>query len=137
MKNGIIVRRIFFFLPFILLLILMSGTYYFYYKYQQTIHKSSTKDSITNASQLVDIIGNFMELPNDETPVMATITDVNKLKEQSFFAHAKNGDKVLIYTKNHEAVLYDPDNKKVVTVGPVFIHNASSSGTMIDTVKKN
>lgn len=64
-------------------------------------------------------IGKLMVLPEDESPTLATVTDVEKLKNQAFFAKAQNGDKVLIYTENRLAILYRPSENKIIAVGTV------------------
>ncbi len=71
---------------------------------------------------LISDVGKLLALPDDEKPTVATITDVEKLKEQTFFKNAMNGDKVLIYTKAKKAILYRPSDKKVVEVGAVNIN---------------
>ena len=65
---------------------------------------------------LTDRIGKFMELPADEQPTLATVTDQEKLKGQNFFTHAQNGDKLLVYPKAKKAILYRPSTKKVIEV---------------------
>ena len=131
MINIFFTKRVIFILQFILLLLFISGIYYFYNKYQQIQQSQPIQNQQNQTAKLTDIIGKFMELPTDETPVIATITDIIKLKKQSFFAHGKNGDKVIIYKKNRKAILYDPTEKKIVEVGPVFITTASNSSTMV------
>ncbi|MCX6762847.1 MAG: hypothetical protein NT093_03655 [Candidatus Moranbacteria bacterium] len=65
---------------------------------------------------LTDRIGKFMDLPVDEQPTLATVTDQEKLKGQDFFTHAQNGDKLLVYSKARKAILYRPSTKKVIEV---------------------
>jgi len=69
-------------------------------------------------NKLVKEVGQLIELPK-ETPTVATITDENKLKDQAFFANAKNGDKVLIFTNSKKAILYRPSLKKIIEVAPI------------------
>lgn len=99
----------------------LSAAVYFYLQYQKTQDQlaNPTASAEQEAKTLVEEIGKMMVLPSNETPQVATVSDVEKLKGQSFFARAKNGDKVLIYTKSQKAVLYDPVAKKVVEVGPI------------------
>ena len=75
-----------------------------------------------DVQKLVAEVGKLIQLPTDETPTVATITDIEKVKEQAFFKNAQNGDKVLIYTNAKKAILYRPSEKKVVEVGAVNIN---------------
>jgi len=63
---------------------------------------------------LTETIGKFMELPADEQPTLATVTDRAKLKGQEFFAKAENGDKLLVYPKAGKAILYRPSTGKII-----------------------
>ena len=74
------------------------------------------------ADALVSEVGKLIALPGDEKPTVATITDFEKLKDQVFFANAKNDDKVLIYTNAKKAILYRPSEKRVIEVGAVNIN---------------
>lgn len=68
---------------------------------------------------LIAAIGKLIELPENETPTIATVTDPELLRDQPFFANAVKGDKVLIYTNAKKAILYDPVNHKLREVGPL------------------
>src|SRR5258708_1604387 len=76
----------------------------------------------SEASMLISQVGKLIDLPKDETPTIATITDISKLKDQPFFANAKNGDKVLIYTNAKKAILYRPSENRIIEVGAVNIN---------------
>jgi hypothetical protein len=75
----------------------------------------------TEASVLVEKVGKHMFLPTNEIPSLATVTDPKKLQAQSFFADAKKGDKVLIYSEAKKAILYDPVADKIVTIAPILL----------------
>jgi len=64
-------------------------------------------------------VGKLMVLPEGETPTIATVSDPDKLKDQAFFAHAKTGDKVLIYAKAKKAILYSPTDNRIVEVAAI------------------
>ncbi len=72
--------------------------------------------------KLLAEVGKLISLPNDEKPTIATVSDVEKVKNQPFFKNAKNGDKVIIYTNAKKAILYRPSEKKIVEVGAVNIN---------------
>lgn len=103
-------------------LILLVGVavpgFYFYRRYQSlTKTQPQTQDEV---AALIAQVGQLIELP-PETPTVATITDVEKLKNQPFFAQAENGDKVLVYTLARKAILYRPSTNKVIEVAPLSI----------------
>ncbi|TSC76185.1 MAG: hypothetical protein G01um101431_806 [Parcubacteria group bacterium Gr01-1014_31] len=68
---------------------------------------------------LLQRVGKLMVLPEGEEPTVATVNDPERLKAQPFFAKAKQGDKVLIYTNAKKAILYDPVANLIVEVAPV------------------
>jgi hypothetical protein len=70
------------------------------------------------ASILVNL-GKQITLPTDEKAVVTPITDVNALKNQTFFVNAKSGDVLVLYVKNHVAVLYDPTVNKIVNMSKI------------------
>lgn len=74
-------------------------------------------------------VGKLMDLPAGEQPVLATVSDVDKLKEQPFFRKAVNGDKVLIYGSDRRAILYRPSEKRILEVGAININQAQPSAT--------
>lgn len=84
--------------------------------------KANPRIAIQEANnKLISKISELILLPKDETPTIATVTDPEKLKDQPFFAQAKTGDNVLIYTKAKKAVLYNPSEHKIVEVAPLNI----------------
>lgn len=70
------------------------------------------------ARRITEAVGELVAIP-DETPTLATVTDVSKLKKQAFFANAENGDKVLIFTTAKQAILYRPSTNKVIQIAPI------------------
>jgi len=77
--------------------------------------------SQSDIDSLVAHVGTLILLPQGEEPTIATVTDLNALKGQAFFANAALGDKVLMYPKAQEAVLYDPSQDKVIQVAPLTV----------------
>ena len=114
LKKTMVVRGIAVVIAFIILCV---GVY-FYLQYQKTqqLLKNPSLAAQVEAQTLVARVGRLMDLPKGEQPTIATVSDVTKLQGQSFFRNAKNGFKVLIYTKARKAILYDPKGDKIVEV---------------------
>lgn len=108
----------------------LGAAIYFYMQYQHTqqLLKSPNQNAEQEVSSTVEEVGKLIVLPEGERPQVATVSDVNKLKSQQFFANAKNGDRVLIYAKAQKAILYDPIQKKIVEVGPINLAQATPTG---------
>lgn len=85
------------------------------------------------AKQLAGDVAKLIDLPTDETPTVATVTDAVKVADKPFFAKAHNGDKVLLYAKSGKAVLYRPSAKKLIEVSTLNLSEAQPSGA---TTKK-
>ncbi len=98
-----------------LLVIAIGAGIYFYQKATADPQKVAQKE----LQATIAAVGKLMVLPTDETPTMATVTDPEKLKDQPFFANAKKGDRILIYTTSQKAILYSPSLNKIVEVAPI------------------
>lgn len=73
--------------------------------------------------QILENLKQTIDLPKGEEPSLATVTDPEKLREQTFFKNAETGDKVILYTKSSRAVLYRPKTGKVIEMGPFVLTN--------------
>ncbi|OGG03640.1 hypothetical protein A2W14_00670 [Candidatus Gottesmanbacteria bacterium RBG_16_37_8] len=115
-----------------LIIILVIGVstlaVYFFIKYRNTQKYVTNPQlfAVEENNKILEKIGKMMELP-DEMPTIATISDKEKLKDQPFFAKAKNGDKVIIYTTARKAILYDPLSNKILDVAPLTVSSASAT----------
>ena len=106
-----------------------GGTYYFYNQYQRSQQElANAKVAAEQGGQQADVqatvgeVGKLMELPMEETPTVATVKDVEKLKDHAFLSKGQNGDVLLIYTGESKlVVMYRPSSKKIVAVGTVTI----------------
>lgn len=108
----------------------VSSAVYFYREYHNAVlGKADTKEIEAVVGDLAEIV----DLPTDEVPTFATVTDASKLTEQSFFSRSKNGDKVLIYSKNGLAYLYRPENGKLINIAPIGTATASIPNSTVAT----
>ncbi len=115
------VKRI---LPLLVLGVLFVGSSAsaaYLYKQVRTLQADPQKQAQADAEALIGKVSALIVLPSEEKPTIATVSDTEKLKDQPFFANAKSGDKVLIYTQAKKAVLYNPESNKIVEVAPVNI----------------
>ena len=106
---------------FIILFVCAGLAVFFYLQYQKTQSELAKTTQSNEQAALIAEVGKLIVLPNGEQPTIATVSDISRLKGQSFFMHARDGDKVLIYTKAQEAILYDPQMNKIVEVGPISL----------------
>lgn len=72
---------------------------------------------------ILEEVGELYELPDDETPTIATVQDIEKLKDQPFFDSAENGDQLIVFDESSTAILYRPSEKRLVKVGPINIED--------------
>lgn len=112
-------------------------SFYFYGKYQeaQLRLKDPTAAAKEDSKHLMAIVGKLIELPQGEEPTVAVVSDISKLNGQAFFANAKNGDKVLIFTNARKAILFRPDTQKIIEVGPVNIGATASASAQTAAAK--
>ncbi len=109
----------------IIALIAIAAAIYFYLQ-SVNLKIDPQQAAAEETASLIKTVGKLIVLPQDETPTIATVTDPEPLKEQMFFANAKAGDKVLIYTGAKKAILYNPESNKIVEVAPVNIGSATN-----------
>ncbi len=121
-----------------LLIVTALPTYYFYHQYQksQKLLKNPTEAAKEEVKALIAKVGSLIELPTNEEPTIATVSDKEKVKDQPFFAKSENGDKVLIYTQGRKAILFRPSSNKIIEVAPINLgqpQEAPQASTTIST----
>jgi cell division protein FtsB len=91
--------------------------------------QQQTEEQVKADTQaLVEKVGKLIKLPEGE-PVVATVTDKEKLTDQPFFASSENGDKVLIYSESSMAYIYRESENKIINSGPIAIVSDDASAT--------
>ncbi len=100
----------------LLVLLVISVCANFYLFFTKDSAQNLNKIQFEDNAKMIAEIGKLITLPEGETPTIATVSDLEKLSDQAFFANALLGDKVLIYTKARKAILYRPSEKKLIEV---------------------
>jgi hypothetical protein len=72
-------------------------------------------------------VGKLISLPAGETPTIAEVEDLAKLKGQEFFAKAALGDQVLVYSVARKAILWRPTEHKIIEVAPLGVSRPDST----------
>lgn len=119
-NGGVSSKRILIVAAIILAVVGAAGTIYFYQKYQAAIKDPNTTQQAADnaANALRDKVAKLMLLPS-ETPVVGTVEDASKQKDQPFFKDAQNGDRILVFTASKKAIIYRESENKIINVGPV------------------
>ena len=81
-------------------------------------HYYSQKSRGDSTSVLI-AVSKLIDLPQGETPTVATVTDVKPLQNQEFFKDVQIDDKLLLFTKSKRAILYRPSTNKIIVVAPL------------------
>ena len=103
-------------------LVLAAAGFAFYFQNEAgKMRKDPQRVAQEETDRLMVRGSKIIVLPENEIPTIATVNDPEGLSNQPFFAKAKKGDKVLIYTNARKAILYDPENNKIVEVAPLTI----------------
>jgi hypothetical protein len=106
---------------------------------QQQVSKLNANPQVAiqkQTNQLISAVGQLMQLPTGETPTIANVSDASQAKQQSaFFNNAQNGDKVLMYVKAGQAILYRPSTNKIILVAPLTFTGSSTAASTPTTPK--
>ncbi len=115
----------------VLFIVACGFAFYFYSQWQKAMEivRAQSGGEIT---EIIEVISQLMDLPEDETPTLATVSDKEKLKDQQFFAKAENGDKVLMYNTSLKAILYRPSTKRVIEVAPIYVDENEGAVTEVN-----
>lgn len=116
-------------LVLIIIFVALLPSAYFYHQSRQAEANLKSPDTSKKAvvDAVVNKVGKLILLPEGEQPTLATVSDVNKVKDQAFFRNAQNGDKVLIYTQARQAFMYRPSENKLIAVQPLSVNSQSNT----------
>lgn len=107
----------------VILLIALFAIFLSFYFYYQLKHVKSDmvidENKQDEIKSLVDKVSKLYLIPKGEEPTIATVSDPEVLKDQSFFTLSEKGDKVFIFKNAGRAVLYRPSIDKIIEVAPI------------------
>lgn len=122
-------------LTVIILTLAFTPTYYFYRKYQNLQKNIPTQNNLDEDNKiLISRLSDILDLPSDENPTVAVVTDPEKLKDQPFFAKAKKGDKVIIYPLARQAILYDVGRNKILEYNRINLADSTNTAPAESTL---
>lgn len=107
-------------LPFVVggiiavVILTLTGYFFFRYRQSQRLLSNPTEAAKKEQAEIIKKVTAMIEAPAGEEPTVATIADIEKLKDKPFFTQAQNGDKVIVYANAKKAILYRPSSGKVV-----------------------
>ncbi len=107
-----------------------SGKYYS----KQIPNTATSTFTQDQQNQILASVSKLIMLPDDETPSLAVINDAKSFASDfPFGKDAVNGDILLYYAKNQQAIIYSPSRNIIVNKGPVFVQNSATSSAAIST----
>ena len=107
------------------IVVFLLGSLIYVYFINRTLRKAGAQTvSIEDPGEVIRQVGELMTVPTDETPTVALISDVSKLKmiNPIFYENVENGDILIVYTS--VTVIYRQTENKIVNAAPVFIHDS-------------
>ncbi len=105
----------------LVLIVLSAVVAIIYFIKYKNIKNTNIQIDIAEITKIVEKVGKIIDLPKNEIPTIATVSDISKLSNQPFFEKAKNGDQVLFYTESKKAYIYDPKNNIIVEVASLNV----------------
>ena len=94
----------------------------------EEIREISQQTGAEVTKTVLENVKKHMDLVTDPEPTVATITNIEALRETNpFYERADNGDHLII--TNERAVLYDPDRDIIIDVLPVKIEQTNTDAT--------
>ncbi|HVI69609.1 MAG TPA: hypothetical protein VM581_04075 [Magnetospirillaceae bacterium] len=98
------------------LLVAVAGYFFWQYLVAKSDPTAANKETVTRVTDQVKAI---LQVPSDEEPQVATVTNADKLKDQPFFAGVQKDDYLIVYQKAKLAILYREKDRKLINVDHV------------------
>lgn len=91
--------------------------------------KETTQSSRQEISEeVLQKVRTHFYISENQQPTVATITDVERLKQVSdFYSRAQNNDYLIIISDPPRAILYNPDENVILDIVPVTLEQADQA----------
>jgi hypothetical protein len=118
----------------LLFLGLAGAAGYFFWQYKKALAISQTASAPNEAQAVAEKVGALVELPEGE-PALTTITNREKIINQSFFANALNGDQILLYIQSQKVILYRPSSNEVIGTASLLSESVSKTEAKVEKIE--
>jgi hypothetical protein len=108
----------------LLLVASILGNLVFYHRYK----KAQNDNPNIQTQRIVDELRKTISLPN-ETPSVLTVVDKSKLADSEIAKDAQNGDKILLFQKAGQVVVYRPSSHKLINMLSLNHSSKQQDGT--------
>lgn len=98
--------------------------------------KTLQQAQVNKTNAIKDKVAKLITVPADETPILATVDDKEKLKDQPFFKDANNGDYILMFAQSKKAIIYRDSENKIINAGPIAITSDTAQAPAGTTTTK-
>lgn len=105
------------------LLLATAGHFFWQYLALKNDPAVANKETI---ARVTDQVGDILQVPADEEPQVAQVTEPDKLKAQPFFAGVQKDDYLIVYQKAKLAILYREKDRKLINVDHVELTPAQN-----------
>lgn len=113
------------FIVLVLLALGAAGTGVYYYMQYQDLQNRVNNPNL-EVEEILAKAGKLIDLPVDEQPTVATVNNPEAIRDQPFFAKAKKGDRVILYSNAGIAVLFDDKDNKILNFGTINVGDAET-----------
>ncbi|PIR53022.1 hypothetical protein COU76_03550 [Candidatus Peregrinibacteria bacterium CG10_big_fil_rev_8_21_14_0_10_49_10] len=94
----------------------------------EQLQTGNTQQNREVAQRIIRDVRKLIAIPEDVEPTVATIIDVDTLRQRNpFYARAENGFYLIVTAER--AILYDPNKRIIVDVVPVQVQPATAAPT--------
>lgn len=107
----------------------LAGYFLIRYRRAQALLANPQEAAKVEVANTVKKLSALVELPSGEEPTVATVTDVEKLRDKPFFARAQDGDRVVVYTNAKRAILFRPSTGKIIEMSSLIMPDATNPET--------